>query len=198
MAQVQEQAEAEAQAVREIEGIELPPAGTYELDVNHSQVGFVARHMLAKVRGRFADYSGTITVAEDVEDSSAQVEIQTASVQTGNEQRDEHLRTGDFFLVEEHPLITFSSTALRPTGGNGFALDGDLSIRGVTKPVTLEGEFFGWNVDPFGTTVFSASASTTVEREDWGVSWNQALETGGFLVSKKIELEIEVEAKKVG
>jgi polyisoprenoid-binding protein YceI len=187
-----------AQTTREVDGVTLPVAGTYELDVAHTAVEFVARHMLSKVRGRFTDFSGTIDVAERPEDSSVAVEITTASIQTDTGKRDEHLKSGDFLLIEEYPLITFTSTAVRPTGGTSFELDGDLTIKDVTKSVTLTGEFLGAGPGMDGETpMLAATAKTTIEREDWGVNWNMAVETGGFLVSKKVDLEIEVEAHKV-
>jgi polyisoprenoid-binding protein YceI len=187
-----------AQAVREIEGLELPVAGTYELDVAHTSVAFVARHMLSKVRGRFTEFSGQIEVAERPEDSSVGVEIATESVQTDTGKRDDHLKSGDFFQTEEFPTISFRSTAVRRTGGTTFELDGDLTIKGVTKPVTLAGEFLGAGPGMDGETpMLAASARTTIDRDEWGMNWNVAVETGGFLVSKKIDLEIEVEAYKV-
>jgi polyisoprenoid-binding protein YceI len=187
-----------SQAVSDVEGLELPVAGTYELDDAHTAVEFVARHMLTKVRGRFTEFSGQIEVAERPEDSSVAVEIKTASIQTDTGKRDEHLKSGDFLLIEEYPVITFTSTAVRPTGGTSFELDGDLTIRGVTRPVTLTGEFLGAGPGMDGKTpMLAATARTTIEREDWGVSWNMAVETGGWLVSKKVDLEIEVEAHKV-
>ena len=187
-----------SQAVREVEGMELPVAGTYALDVSHTSVEFVARHMLTKVRGRFTEFSGQIEVAERPEDSSVSVQIATASVQTDTGKRDEHLKSGDFFLIEEYPTITFTSTAVRRTSGTGFELDGDLEIRGVTKPVTLIGEFLGAGPGMDGETpMLAASARTTIDRGEWGINWNMAVETGGFLVSKKVDLEIEVEAHKV-
>jgi polyisoprenoid-binding protein YceI len=187
-----------SQAVGGVEGLELPAVGTYELDVAHTAVEFVARHMLSRVRGRFTEFSGTIEVAERPEDSSVNVEIKTASIKTDTEKRDDHLKSGDFLLIEEYPEITFTSTAVRPTGGTGFELDGDLTIKDVTKPVTLTGEFLGAGPGMDGETpMLAASARTTIEREDWGVNWNMAVETGGFLVSKKVDLEIEVEAHRV-
>jgi polyisoprenoid-binding protein YceI len=187
-----------SQAVREVDGVTLPVVGTYELDLAHTSVELVARHMLTKVRGRFTEFSGTIEVAEKTEDSSVNVEIKTASIQTDSEKRDEHLKSGDFLLIEEYPVITFTSTAVRPTGGTSFELDGDLTIKDVTKPVTLTGEFLGAGPGMDGKTpMLAATARTTIEREDWGVNWNMVVETGGFLVSKKIDLEIEVEAHKV-
>ena len=186
------------QALREVEGVTLPEPGTYEQDVAHPAVEFVARHMLTKVRGRFTDFSGTIEVAERPEDSSVNVEIKTASIKTDTDKRDDHLKSGDFLLIEEYPTITFTSTAVRRTGGTSFELDGDLTIRGITRPVTLTGEFLGAGPGMDGKTpLLAATARTTIHRDDWGVSWNMAVETGGFLVSKNVDLEIEVEAHKV-
>jgi polyisoprenoid-binding protein YceI len=182
-----------AQAVRTIEGIELPPEGTYTIDRAHSSVEFVVRHLLSKARGRFTEFSGEVVIGEGPEDSSAKVDIVAASVNTNQEMRDNHLRSGDFFLTEEHPTITFRSREARPTGGNAFELDGDLTIRGITKPVTLTGEFAGMTVNPQGASVLGFSAKTTVDREAWDITWNAALETGGMLLGKKVDLEIEVE-----
>ena len=186
-----------AQAVRESAGIQAPPAGRYELDRAHTAVEFVARHILTKVRGRFTEFSGWIDVAEHPESSSLEVEVETASIQTNTEQRDEHLKSDDFLNVEKWPLMTFRSTAVRHTEGAGFEIDGDLTIRDVTRPITLTGEYLGTQTNPMGKTVLAATARTTLEREDWNVNWNMVLETGGLLVSKKVDLEIEVEAIKV-
>lgn len=187
-----------SETVKEIGGLRPPPAGKYELDRAHTAVEFVARHILTKVRGRFTDFSGWIEVAENPEESSAEVEIRTGSIQTNTEQRDEHLKSDDFLNVEKWPVMTFRSTAVRHTGGATFELDGDLTIRDVTRSVTLRGEYLGTDTNPSGNTVLAATAKTTLAREDWNVSWNMVLETGGFLVSKTVDLEIEVEAIKVG
>jgi polyisoprenoid-binding protein YceI len=187
-----------AQAAQEITGVSYPPAGTYELDASHTEVGFVARHMLTKTRGRFTEFSGTIDVGETPESSSVQVDVQTGSVQTNFEQRDGHLKSADFFESDEYPVMSFRSTAIRHTGDTSFELDGDLTIKDVTKPITLKGEFNGWGKDPFDNTKIFAEASTTVEREDWDLTWNVAVETGGFLVGKKVDIVIDVEAVKVG
>jgi polyisoprenoid-binding protein YceI len=183
-----------AQSVTEIRGVELPPAGTYDLDVTHTELAFVARHMLSKVRGRFTDFDGTVVVGGSPEESSAQVEIRAGSIVTHTEQRDQHLKSADFLDVEQHPTMSFRSTAVRATGGPSFELDGDLTIRGTTRPVTLRGEYLGLSKSPYGQTVFAASASTSIEREDWDMTWNVAIETGGWLVSKKVDIEIELEA----
>jgi len=187
-----------SEQAREIDGVSVPPVGKYELDASHTEVSFVARHMLTKVRGRFTEFSGTIEVGDTPETSGVEVEVKTDSVQTNFEQRDNHLKSADFFETDEFPVLTFRSTAIRHAGGSSFELDGDLTIRDITKPITIEGEFLGWGKDPYDNTIFSAEAKTTVEREDWDLTWNVAVETGGFLVSKKIDLVIDVEARKVG
>jgi len=179
-------------------GIQPPAPGKYELDQAHTSVEFVARHILTKVRGRFTEFSGWIDVAEPIEASSVHVEVKTASIQTDAEQRDEHLKSEDFLNVEQWPVMLFESTAIRHTGGAGFELEGDLTIRDQTRPVTLVGEYLGTATNPSGKTVLAATARATLEREDWNVSWNMLLETGGFLVSKTVDLEIEVEAIKTG
>lgn len=181
---------------REHGGVSIPPAGTYQIDPAHTSVEFVARHMLSKVRGSFRDFSGQVTVGETPEASAVIVEIDTASVTTGNEQRDAHLHSSDFFEVESHPKMTFTSTAFRPTGGTAFELDGELSVRGVTRPVTLRGEFLGWGKDGFGNDRLFAEARTRVNREDWGLLWNMAVELTGVLLAKEVDLELQVQAFK--
>ena len=181
---------------RDKEGVSVPPAGTYQIDPAHTSVEFVARHMLSKVRGSFRAFSGQVTVGETPEASSVIVEIDTASVTTGNEQRDAHLHSSDFFEVESHPKMTFTSTAFRPTGGTAFELDGELSVRGVTRPVTLTGEFLGWGKDGFGNDRLFAEARTRVNREDWGLLWNMAVELTGVLLAKEVDLELQVQAFK--
>jgi len=182
---------------REYEGVSIPPAGMYELDPVHTVVGFVARHMLSKVRGQFTEFTGTIEVGDSLEDSRVDVEVKTGSITTHTEKRDQHLMSGDFLEIEKYPVLTFTSTAVRPTGGTSFELDGDLTIKDITRPVTLSGEFLGWGPDMEAEPMFAASARTTIDREDWGMTWN-AVEAGGFLVGKKVDLEIEVEAHRVG
>ena len=182
---------------REYLGVSIPPVGMYELDPTHTVVGFVARHMLSKVRGQFTEFAGTIEVGDSPEDSRVDVEVKTGSITTHTEKRDQHLMSGDFLEIESHPLLTFTSTAVRPTGGTSFELDGDLTIKDITRRVTLLGEFLGWGPDMEGKPMLAASAKTTVDREDWGMTWNMAVEAGGFLVGKKVDLEIEVEAHRV-
>ena len=182
---------------RDYEGLSIPPAGTYELDVTHTVVGFVTRHMLSKVRGQFTEFTGTIEVGEVPENSRVDVEVKTGSITTHTEKRDQHLMSGDFLEIEKHPLLTFKSTAARFAGGTSFELDGDLTIKGITKPVTLSGEFLGWGPNMQADPMLAASAKTSIDREDWGMTWNVVAETGGFLVGKKVDIEIEVEAHRV-
>jgi polyisoprenoid-binding protein YceI len=185
-----------AQAERTYRGVSIPPAGEYAIDPAHTGVGFVARHMLTKVRGRFADFDGTIVVGDAPEETTVQIAVRTASVTTDNEQRDAHLHSSDFFEVDAHPEMTFRSTALRPTDGSGFELDGELRIKGITRPITLTGEFLGWGRDAFGQDRLFAEARTRVNREDWNLLWNMAVELTGVLVAKEVDLEIAVQASR--
>lgn len=185
-----------ATAVRTVDGLTLPEAGVYEIDPSHSAVEFVVRHMgLAKVRGRFAEFQGQIEIADDVTQSSAQATIQAASIDTRDENRDAHLRSGDFFDVETYPELTFASTGVRREG-DAWLLDGELTIVGRTQPVTLEVEFEGGAPDPWGNQRIGFAASTKINREDFGLTWNQALETGGWLVGKEVRIELAVEGIK--
>jgi polyisoprenoid-binding protein YceI len=182
-------------ATRPFEGLQIPVAGTYQLDAAHKRVGFVARHlMVSKVRGQFAEATATITVGEDPLQSSVTASITTASVETGQVDRDNHLRSGDFFEAEKYPTMEFRSTGIKSHAGAEFVLEGELTIKDVTKPVELTVEFEGATVNPYGKAVFGFSASTEVNREDWGLTWNMALESGGVMVGKKIKIEIEGEA----
>lgn len=170
--------------------------GTYAIDASHSEVGFVARHaMVTKVRGRFTEVEGSLTFGDSVETSSANATIGAASVTTGSEQRDGHLQSPDFFDVATYPTITFASTGVRAEGGE-FVLEGDLTIKDVTKRVTVPVEFEGTATDPFGNQRAGFSAAFDVDREDWGLTWNAALETGGVLVSKKVKLQLDISAIK--
>jgi polyisoprenoid-binding protein YceI len=178
-------------------GLDLPAPGTYAIDASHSTVTAVARHLVvSKVRGTFADVAGTITVADDPAESSVEAAIGAASIDTRDAKRDEHLRSADFLDVDNHPQLTFASTALAHVKGSRWQLTGDLTIRGVTRPVTFDVEFLGNAKDPWGGERIGLEASGELDREDWGMTWNAALETGGVLVSKKLTFEIEIEAVK--
>lgn len=180
-------------ATRTVDGVEVPAPGTYAIDPSHTQAGFVVRHlMVSKTRGAFTGVSGTVTVPEDVTASTVSVEIDPASVDTRDETRDGHLRSPDFFDVEQFPTITYASTGLA-RDGDGWALDGELTVKGVTRPVRLAVEFLGAARDPWGGSRLGFTASGELDREEWGLNWNQALETGGVLVGKKVTLEIEAE-----
>lgn len=182
---------------REYQGLQVPEAGTYVLDKGHTTVEFVGRHlMITKVRGRFTDFEGQVVIADSPEDSSVDVTIDAGSVNSGDDNRDGHLRSPDFLDVETHPTITFRSTRVE-LGADGTAkVHGDLTVKSVTRPVTLDVEFDGASPDPWGGQRIGFTASTEINREDWGLTWNVALETGGVLVSKKIRLEFNVEAVK--
>src|SRR5947208_7829655 len=153
----------------EYQGVSIPPVGTYELDPTHTVVGFVARHMLSKVRGQFTEFTGTIDVGDSPQDSHVDVEVKTGSITTHTEKRDQHLMSGDFLEIEKHPVLTFTSTAVRPTGGTSFELDGDLTIKDLTRPVTLSGEFLGRAPDMQGYPMLGASAKTPIDPDDGGV-----------------------------
>jgi polyisoprenoid-binding protein YceI len=185
----------EATTTRTFDQVEIPEPGTFALDPSHTVVGAVARHlMVSKVRGKFTDVTGTITVAENPLDSSVVVAIKAASIDTGDENRDNHLRSPDFLDVETYPELTFTSTRVVKNNGSDFVLAGDLTIRGVTKEVELAVEYSGVVVSPWGKQVIGFSATTELDREEFGMTWNAALETGGVLVGRKLKIEIEAEA----
>ncbi len=170
--------------------------GTWTVDPSHSIVGFSARHlMVTKVRGRFQSFSGTITVAENSLDSSVTASVDLGSVSTGDEGRDGHLKSGDFFDVENFPTMTFASTGLA-ADGDDYELTGDLTIKGVTKPVTFELEFDGVATDPWSNTKAGFTAETEINRKDWGIEFNVALEAGGVLVSDKVKITLDIQALK--
>ena len=171
-------------------------SGTYAIDPTHSRIGFVARHaMVTKVRGSFNEFEGSgYFDADDPAGSHLALTIQAASIDTRNADRDGHLRSNDFFDMETYPEITFVSTAVEQTDSDRFRVTGDLTIKGVTKPVTVGFEYTGTVVDPWGNTRIGFEGSTTVNRKDWGVNWNAALEAGRVLVSEKVTLEFEVSA----
>src|SRR5437879_11126235 len=173
----------------------IPVAGVYEIDGAHTSVEFVGRHlMITKVRGRFSDVRGRITIDEEPTKSHVEVEIGVASVSTGNDDRDAHLKSGDFFDVEHYPTITFASTGLKPLGDNTWELVGDLTVHGTTRPVTLQVDFDGGGASPMGDERIGFSAGTEVNREDFGLTWIVAIETGGFLVGKTARIELAVQA----
>lgn len=185
----------QAAPIRTVEGRGVPPPGRWTIDPTHSEIQFIARHMMiAKVRGRFREFSGTVNIAESPEQSWVEVTIRAASIDTGDEERDRHLRSPEFLDVERFPELLFRSTSVRPADNDRWEVTGDLTIRGVTRPVTLDVEFSGVAVDPWGNLRAGFLATTDINREDFDVTWNQALETGGFLVGKGVRIEADVEA----
>ena len=178
---------------RDIAGTVLPAAGTWEIDPGHADVAFTGRHfMVTKVRGRFPDVRGVVVVGENLEDSHVDVTIGMASVESGNPTRDDHLRSPELFDVERFPEATFRSTSVT-WRGRGGVVTGDLTIHGVTRSVDLDVSFEGYVRDPWGGDRAIFSATTEVNREDFGVTWNVALEAGGVLVSKDVKISIDIE-----
>lgn len=170
-------------------------SGTYDLDPAHTQISFAARHaMVATVRGRFRDFSGVLDLdGADPSRSSAEVTIQTASIDSGVEQRDAHLRSPDFLDVENYPTMTFRSSRTE-VNGDEYKLHGDLTIKGVSKPVELDIDYNGTATDPYGSLRVGFDGRTTINRKDWGLGWNVALETGGILVGEKVKIELDISA----
>ncbi|HNV15394.1 MAG TPA: YceI family protein [Dermatophilaceae bacterium] len=167
-------------------------AGTWTVDPTHAEVGFVARHlMVAKVRGRFTEVSGTVEVGETLAETSVRAVASAASVSTNQADRDGHLRSADFFDVETYPELTFVSTSV-----SSDSMIGDLTIKGVTRSVTFDLEFDGVQADPWGNTKAGFTATTAINRSDWGLTWNAAIEGGGVLVSDKIAITLEIELLK--
>jgi polyisoprenoid-binding protein YceI len=180
---------------RVVDGIEYPAVGTYALDTTHTGLGFTVRHMaVSKVRGSFSRFEGTFEVAERPEDSSVVVTIDPDSIETRDEGRDNHLRSSDFFDVANHPQWRFESFAVRTVRPGQFEVDGHLTIRGVTRPVTLQLELEGVVTDPYGNHRVGFSAKTQINRDDFGVSFGAVMESGGLVVGKKVDIEIEAEA----
>jgi polyisoprenoid-binding protein YceI len=168
------------------------PAGPWTVDASHSVIGFTARHlMVTKVRGQFTDYTADVNVADPATESTVNVVVQLASIDTGAADRDTHLRSADFFDTENNPTMTFTSTKITDD-----SMTGDLTIKGVTKPVTFDLEFNGVQTDPWGGQRAGFEATADVNRKDWGLEWNVALEGGGVLVSDKIKLALDVELVK--
>lgn len=176
----------------------LPEPGVWNIDPAHSSIQITVRHLVvAKVRGVFKDFSGQITIGERPEDSSVSVEVNMASIDTAQADRDNDLRSSNFFDVEKYPTGTFRSTGLQIKGeGEEFYVDGELTIAGVTKPVQLLASYGGPATDPYGNQKLGFSAATEINREDFGLTWNVALETGGVMVGKTAKVEIEIEAVK--
>ena len=169
-------------------------AGTWNVDPSHSSVGFTARHlMITKVRGSFKSFSGTITVAADPLQSKVEATVEVGSVDTGDVNRDGHLKSGDFFELEKYPTMKLVSTGI-VTKGSNYVLNGNLTIKGVTKSVPFDLEFDGVNTDPWGNVKAGFTATAEINRKDWGMEWNAALETGGVVVSEKIALTLDIQA----
>ncbi|HEV7145502.1 MAG TPA: YceI family protein [Pedococcus sp.] len=168
------------------------PTGTWTVDAAHSELGFVARHlMVSKVRGQFKEFEGTVKVGDTVTDSQVTAVAQLGSVDTGSADRDAHLKSADFFDVENNPTMSFTSTSVADD-----SLTGDLTIKGVTKPVVFDLEFNGVATDPWGNQKAGFEASTEINRKDWGLEWNVALEGGGVLVSEKIKINLDIQLLK--
>jgi polyisoprenoid-binding protein YceI len=181
--------------VTESAATSLPAAGTWVIDQSHSTVGFTIRHMMvSKVRGRFGAFEGSITVSDDPLASSVQATIDANSIDTRDVKRDEHLRSADFFDVEQFPTLTFQSRSLKEDGEGGYVLSGDLTIRGVTRPVDLDLLVVGVSRDPWGGTRAGFEASTEISRKDFGLEWNLALDTGGVVLGDKVRIDLDVEA----
>ncbi|MDP1792865.1 MAG: YceI family protein [Acidimicrobiales bacterium] len=180
---------------RPFEGLDVPEAGSFAIDASHSVAAFTVRHLVvAKTKGRFTDIAGEVTIADNPLDSKVSVTIGAASVTTGDNGRDDHLRSPDFLDVESFPTLTYVSTAVRHVKGSQFEVAGNLTVHGVSKPVTLALDYEGTVGDPWGGVRAVFSAKTKINREDFGLTWNQALETGGVLVGKDITIDLEVEA----
>jgi len=172
--------------------------GPFTIDPSHSSVGFVVRHaMITKVRGSFPDFSGSAHLdGANPEASKVEVRINTASVETRSADRDAHLRSGDFFDVETYPTMTFTSTDVKAVSDDTVHITGDLTIKDVTKPVTIPFSYSGAAVDPFGNTRVGWEGAVDINRKDWGLTWNAALEAGGVLVSEKVKLEFDISTIK--
>lgn len=171
-------------------------SGSYSIDPAHSRIGFVARHaMVTKVRGSFNEFTGTGSLdTNELQQSKLALTIQAASIDTRNSDRDAHLRGNDFFDMETYPEITFRSTRVEQLDDTNFRVTGDLTIKAVTKSVSVDFEYTGTAVDPYGNTRIGFEGATIINRKDYGVSWNAALEAGGVLVGEKVTLEFEVSA----
>ena len=168
-------------------------AGTYAIDAAHTEIGFTVRHLMTKVRGTFQEFAGEIVVKDSLEESTAAVTVELASVHTRNEQRDGHLRSGDFFDAENSPKMTFTSTALKPEGDD-FVLAGELTIKGVSKPIEFAVEFLGVEQNAYGQKIIGFEGSASISRKDWGIDFNVPLEGGKLLIGDKVEIHLDVQA----
>lgn len=169
----------------------------FTIDRAHSEISFRIRHMMSRVQGSFGDYEGTINLSrEQPERSSVEFRIKAASIDTNNERRDNHLRSDDFFDVEQHPEIVFKSTRIVPKGENAFEVHGDFTMRGVTKAIVVPVTFLGEMKDARGRTKAGWEASATLDRKDFGIVWNQTLDTGGFVLGDEVEVSINLQAAK--
>ena len=173
--------------------MEQPQSGRYQIDAARSTVAFMSRHLITKVHGRFTEFEGVITVADPVEGSSVDVRIQAESITTGVKMRDKHLRSDDFMCAEAFPHLGFTSETASRTSGAGFTLEGALTIRGIAKPVTLAGTYGGTGS---GDRLL-ATATVTIDRYDWDMTWSDKVETGGIMVGRKVEISIDVDAVKI-
>ena len=177
-----------------LQQLEWPTAGAWKIDPVHSHIGFVARHaMVAKVRGRFTEFSGDVHIDDIPARSSVDVMIEAGSITTDSAQRDSHLRSPDFLDVERHPVLTFRSTGVEVTGNDTLRLSGDLTIKGVTRPVTLDVTYEGTQIDPWGQMRAGFSAVAEADREDFGMAWNQVIDAGSLLVGRKVRIDLDVE-----
>ncbi|MEU6096059.1 YceI family protein [Streptomyces sp. NPDC047079] len=172
--------------------------GDYTVDPSHTTIGFVARHaMVTNVKGSFQDFQGTLHLdGSDPSKSTASIDVRMDSIDTGSVDRDNHLKSADFFKIDEHPAMTFRSTGVQALGGDGFRITGDLTILGTTKPVSIDLEFNGAAKDPFGNERVGFEGRAELLRSEWGLTWNAALETGGVLISDKIKLVFDISAIK--
>jgi polyisoprenoid-binding protein YceI len=185
----------QAPGTRTFQGLTIPAPGTFDLDQAHTRIGFSARHMMvSKVRGQFRDFTGSITIAGEPLDSAAEAVIKTASIDTGSADRDKHLTSPDFLDVEKFPEITFRTVRVIARHGSELTVLGDLTIKDVTREIELKLDLEGVGTSPWGTQVLGFTMTAEIDREDFGMTWNVALETGGVLVGKTVKLEIEGEA----
>lgn len=179
---------------RRIDGVIVPTPGTYVIDPSHTRAGFVAKHlMVTKVRGAFGEIEASVTIPEDPMQASAEASMTTGSITTGSADRDAHLKSGDFLEIEKYPVVTYRSTAISGVKDGVFTVQGELTIKDVTRPIELAVEIDGVATDPWGGERMSLTARGEIDREEFGLTWNVALESGGVLVSKKVTLEIEAQ-----